>query len=199
LKTARKGVGRFDVEIEGRAAHAGIEPEKGISAVLELSHQVHTLYGLSDPSVGTTINIGVVEGGTAPNVVPARAIARVDVRVATLAEERRIEAAMRALGPTIPGARVTVSGGFSRPPMERTPAIAELFARAQVIGRTFGLELEEGSTGGASDGNFTAALDVPTLDGLGALGGGAHAENEHILVEYVPERAALLAGLLLGL
>jgi glutamate carboxypeptidase len=199
LKTARKGVGRFTVDVTGRAAHAGVEPEKGISAVVELAHQVLALQRLVDPAAGTTLNVGLIRGGTAPNVVPAEASAAVDVRVATLAEASRIEAAMTDLRPVLAGARVAVSGGFTRPPMERSPAIADLFGRAQVIGRSIGIDLTEGSTGGGSDGNFTAALGIPTLDGLGALGAGAHADHEHIQVDSLPQRAALLAGLLLGL
>jgi glutamate carboxypeptidase len=199
LKTARKGVGRFTVEVTGRAAHAGVEPEKGISAVVELAHQVLALQGLAVPAAGTTLNVGPIRGGTAPNVVPAEASAAVDVRVTTLAEASRIETAMADLRPVLPGARVAVSGGFTRPPMERSPAIADLFGRARVIGQSLGMDLTEGSTGGGSDGNFAAALGIPTLDGLGVLGAGAHADHEHILVDSLPQRAALLAALLLGL
>ena len=199
LKTARKGVGRFTIAITGRAAHAGIEPEKGISAVVELAHQILRLSDLADPAAGTTVNVGVVRGGSAPNVVPAEASARVDVRVTTLAEATRIEAAMAALRPVLPGATVTATGSFDRPPMERTPQSAALFERARAIAATLGQELTEGATGGASDGNFTAALGLPTRDGLGALGAGAHAAGEHIVIDSLPERAALLAALLLGL
>jgi glutamate carboxypeptidase len=199
LKTARKGVGQFVVTIEGRAAHAGIEPEKGVSAVHELAHQVLHLHGLSRPSEGTTVNVGVVQGGTTPNVVAAQAVARVDVRVARPDEAERIETAMRGLRPVLSGAVVTATGQFNRPPMERTAQIAALFEQARTIGQSLKLELEEGATGGASDGNFTAALGVPTLDGLGVEGAGAHAENEHILIRSLPERAALLASFLLGL
>lgn len=199
LKTARKGVGRFDLEIKGRAAHAGIEPEKGISAIVELAHQILRIQSLADPKAGSTVNVGVVEGGTTPNVVPAHAAARIDVRVTRRDEARRIEEAMQSLAPAIPGAGVTARGGFNRPPMERTDEIGALFERARVVGRSLGLELAEGSTGGASDGNFTAAIGLPTLDGLGALGAGAHAEDEQVEVDSLPERAALLAALLLGL
>jgi glutamate carboxypeptidase len=199
LKTARKGVGRFTVEVAGRAAHAGVEPEKGVSAVVELAHQVLAVQALADPVAGTTVNVGVVQGGTTSNVVPAAATAAIDVRAATLAEARRVEAAMAALRPVLPGARLAVTGGFNRPPMERTPAIAALFGRAREIGYTLGLELTEGATGGGSDGNFTAALGVPTLDGLGTPGGGAHADHEYILIDELPRRAALLAALLLSL
>ncbi|WP_406700270.1 M20 family metallopeptidase [Singulisphaera sp. Ch08] len=199
LKTARKGVGGFTIEIEGKAAHAGVEPEKGISAINELALQIPRINALANPTVGTTINVGRIEGGTTPNVVPAHAMARVDVRVATMDEAQRIEEAFRGLQAITPGASIQVSGGINRPPMERTPASRELFAKTQQIGRSLGLELEEGSTGGGSDGNFTAALGVATLDGLGMPGAGAHAINEHILIESLPERAALLACLLLEL
>ncbi len=199
VKTARKGVGRFELVAGGRPAHAGIEPEKGISAVVELAHQVLRLQGLNDLSAGTTVNVGVIQGGTVVNVVPARATAAIDVRVATRAEADRVEAALRALQPVLPGARVQIEGGFNRPPMERSPRSAALFAQLQAIGRALGLDLGEGSTGGGSDGNFTAALGVPTLDGLGAPGAGAHAADEHIITASFPERAALLAEALLGL
>ncbi|SIN89841.1 glutamate carboxypeptidase [Singulisphaera sp. GP187] len=199
LKTARKGVGGFTVEIEGKAAHAGVEPEKGISAINELALQIPRINALANPSVGTTINVGLISGGTTPNVVPAQAMARVDVRVATMDEARRLEHAFRGLHALTPGASVNVSGGINRPPMERTTASRELFERTRQIGRSLGLELDEGSTGGGSDGNFTAALGVATLDGLGVPGAGAHALNEHILIDSLPERAALLACLLLEL
>jgi glutamate carboxypeptidase len=199
LKTARKGVGSFALEIYGRAAHAGVEPQKGISALVELAHQVLALEHLADKTAGTTLNVGVARGGTAANVVPARATAQIDVRVATATEAQRIEVAMSSLKPILPGATLAVSGGFNRPPMERSAAAAALFAAASAIGRTIGLELGEGSTGGGSDGNFTAALGVPTLDGLGTPGAGAHAENEHILIDALPTRAALLAAMLASL
>lgn len=199
LKTARKGVGGFTIEVEGKAAHAGVEPEKGISAVTELAHQILRINALADPTAGTTVNVGRVEGGTAGNVVPARAMARVDVRAKTRDEAVRVEEAFRALRPITPGAALVVSGGFNRPPMERTDAIARLFENARTVGRALGLELTEGSTGGGSDGNFTASLGLATLDGLGALGQGAHADDEQILISSLPERAALLACLLLEL
>jgi glutamate carboxypeptidase len=199
LKTARKGVGRFRLVVSGRPAHAGVEPEKGISAVLELAHQVIRLHALNDPGAGTSVNVGVVQGGTTANVVPAEATATIDVRAATAEEARRVEAALRAATPVLPGARVRVEGGFNRPPMERTPQGAALFERLRAIGRGLGLDLGEGSTGGGSDGNFTAALGVPTLDGLGVPGAGAHAIDEHVIIKSLPERAALLAAALLEL
>lgn len=196
LKTARKGVGRYDVTIYGRAAHAGVEPGKGISAVLEAAHQVIAIHALNDPGRGTTVNAGVLHGGTRPNVVAARAEITVDVRVARVDEAARVDAALRGLWPVLPGARIEVAGGLNRPPMERTPATAALFERARAIAATMGLDLEEGATGGGSDGNFTAALGLGTLDGLGPEGGGAHAADEHVLIESLPRRAALSAGLL---
>lgn len=157
LKTARKGVGGFTIEIEGKAAHAGIEPEKGVSAINELVLQIPRINALANPAVGTTINVGLIEGGTTPNVVPARAMARVDVRVTTMDEARRIEDAFHELQALTPGASVQVTGGINRPPMERTPAGRDLFERTRQIGRSLGLELGEGSTGGAA----TAILPQP--------------------------------------
>jgi glutamate carboxypeptidase len=201
LKTSRKGVGRFHLAVEGKAAHAGVAPKDGRSAIVELAHQILQLHDLQDVAAGTTINVGVIHGGTTANVVPARASAEIDVRVASKSEVDRIEAALRSLGPITPDARVAVSGAFNRPPMERTPASRSLFEQARRIAWMggSGFELTEGSTGGGSDGNFTAALGVPTLDGLGARGGGAHADDEHILVASLAERAELLFNLLTGL
>ncbi|MGO9920568.1 MAG: M20 family metallopeptidase [Isosphaeraceae bacterium] len=199
LKTSRKGVGRFRLEIEGKAAHAGVAPTQGRSAIIELAHQILAIQQLQDLGAGTTINIGVVTGGTTANVVPASASAEIDVRVVSAGEAARMSSALLAVSPLTPEVRLTMSGGFTRPPMERTPAVAALFEQARQIGRVLGLELTEGSTGGGSDGNFTAALGVPTLDGLGVRGGGAHADDEHIVIDSLPERAALLAALLLQL
>jgi glutamate carboxypeptidase len=199
LKTARKGVGRFRLEVAGKAAHAGVSPREGRSAIVELAQQVLQIQELQDVEAGTTLNVGVIRGGTTTNVVPAEASADIDVRATTLAEADRIERALRSLESITPGTRLAVSGGFNRPPMERSPGIAALFEQARGIARTLGLELNEGSTGGGSDGNFTAALGVPTLDGLGVRGGGAHAADEHILIDSLTERAALLAALLLEL
>ena len=197
LKTARKGTGDYRLRISGRAAHAGVEPHKGINAIQELAHQVLALHALNDYVIGTTINVGVVRGGTRPNVVPAEAEALVDVRVATLAEADRVDAALHGLKPHLPGAELVVEGGLNRPPMERSPEMGRLFERARRIAAEMGvLDLQEGSTGGGSDGNFTAALGVPTLDGLGAEGEGAHAAHEHVLTDSLPRRAALVAGLL---
>jgi glutamate carboxypeptidase len=199
LKTARKGVGRFTIEVEGKAAHAGVAPEQGRSAIVELAHQVLCATELNDARSGTTVSVGLIRGGTVVNVVPAHASAEVDVRATTLAAAAEVETALRSLAPHTPETRITIGGGFIRPPMERTGAIATLFSRAREIAARLGIKLSEGSTGGGSDGNFTAALGVPTLDGLGVQGGGAHAENEHIVIDSLPERAALLAALLLHL
>jgi glutamate carboxypeptidase len=197
LKTARKGTGDYLVRIVGRAAHAGVEPQKGISATQELAHQILMLHGLNDYAVGTTINVGVVHAGTRPNVVAAEAEAHVDVRVETLAEASRIDAAIRGLQARLPGAVLEIDGGLNRPPMERSTEMAALFAHAREVAAAMGVELNEGSTGGGSDGNFTAAMGVPTLDGLGPEGEGAHAAHEHVLTDSFPRRAALVAGLLL--
>jgi glutamate carboxypeptidase len=197
LKTARKGTGDYLVRIAGRAAHAGVEPQKGISATQELAHQIQALHALNDYTSGTTVNVGVVHAGTRPNVVAAEAEAHVDVRVQTLAEAARIDAAIRGLEPHLPGARLEIDGGLNRPPMERSPAMAALFGQAREIAAAMGVDdLQEGSTGGGSDGNFTAAIGVPTLDGLGPEGEGAHAAHEHVLIASFPRRAALFAGLL---
>jgi glutamate carboxypeptidase len=196
LKTARKGTGDYVVRITGRAAHAGVEPQKGISAIGELAELVLALHALNDFKLGTTINVGVVSGGTRPNVVAAEAEAHVDVRVNTLAEAERIDAAIRGLQPRLPGAVLDIDGGLNRPPMERSPAMAALFEQARRIASSMGVDLHEGSTGGGSDGNFTAAMGVPTLDGLGPEGEGAHAAHEHVQTESFPRRVALLSGLL---
>ena len=195
LKTARKGVGRYWIDVHGRAAHAGLAPEQGISAILELSHLVQQLFALNDPAVGTMVNVGQIDGGIRPNVVAPHSRAVVDVRVASLAEGERVDAAIRALRPKNPDVEVDVEGGIGRPPMERTPGNQALWHRARELGLALGLELDEGTAGGGSDGNFTSAL-APTLDGLGAVGDGAHAAHEYIEVARMPERAALLAEIL---
>src|SRR6184192_4818202 len=192
LKTARKGIADFVLDVEGRAAHAGVEPEKGISATEELAHQVLALKGLARPAGGTTINVGVVQGGTRPNVVAARARAEIDVRFALASEAERVVAAVQGLQPQLKGARLRIRGGIDRPPMERNPGVVRLAQLAQRLATEVGFSLSETSTGGASDGNFTAALGVPTLDGLGPDGGGAHADSEHLLVESWLQRTELL-------
>jgi glutamate carboxypeptidase len=197
LKTARKGVGDYTLTITGRAAHAGVEPERGVSAIVELAHQILAIEALAHPAQGTTLNIGMLQGGTAANIVPPLATATIDVRVTGPDEAARIDAALHRLTPVHPGATLSVTGGLNRPPMVRTDATARLFSRAREAGRQLGLELGEGATGGGSDGNFTAALGVPTLDGLGCDGDGAHAAHEHIRIPALERQAALLALLLL--
>jgi glutamate carboxypeptidase len=196
LKTARKGVGEFEVRVHGVAAHAGADPSAGASAVHELARQVAAMTALADPAAGLSVNVGVIEGGTRSNVVAEQARAWVDVRVSRAADGARIEAALNALRPLDPRVRLEVRGGINRPPMERGPGVAALFALARDVARSWGEDLTEGATGGASDGNFTAALGVPTLDGLGGVGDGPHALHEHAIVDFLPRRAALLAGLL---
>lgn len=196
IKTARKGIADFSLEIEGRAAHAGVEPEKGISAIEEMAAQVLALKALANPRKGTTINVGVVHGGTRPNVVAAHAQAAIDVRFARSDEAERVLAGIRALQPHLPGAVLHLHGGVDRPPMERSPGVARLASLAKEVAANLGLELTESATGGGSDGNFTAALGTPTLDGLGPDGGGAHAESEHLLIGSWLQRTELLARLI---
>jgi glutamate carboxypeptidase len=196
IKTARKGVAEFKLKIRGRAAHAGVEPEKGISAVEELARQVLQLRSLASLGKGTTINVGVISGGTRPNVVAAEAEALVDVRIASKPEAERVIAAILGLQPQLKGAQLEVEGGLDRPPLERTEGVVRLAQTAQRLALQLGFELKEASTGGGSDGNFTAALGIPTLDGLGPDGGGAHADSEHFLVSSWLRRTALLRRLL---
>jgi len=196
LKTARKGVGMFTMQITGLAAHAGADPEKGISAIQELANQIHYLHGLTDFSLGTTVNVGVVSGGTARNVVAAEATALIDLRVTTMVEADRAVKSILSAQPRLSGAKVTVEGGLNRPPMERTDRIAAAFQQVRTVGQRLGLRLSEASTGGGSDGNFTAAIGATTIDGLGCTGDGAHAEHEHISLDGFVERTALLTELL---
>jgi glutamate carboxypeptidase len=196
-KLWRKGVGMFHLEVAGVASHAGADPEQGRSAVLELAHQIVDLYAaVPRLDAGTTLNAGVVRGGTRSNVVAASAEAQVDLRVRTAAEARRAEAAILTRPVFVPGTTVRVTGGLNRPPMEETPASRRLYERARVIAADEGFELPAGGTGGGSDGNFTAALGVPTLDGLGAVGGGGHADTEHVRRATVAPRTAWFARLL---
>lgn len=196
LKTGRKGVGLFDVTVTGREAHAGLEPEMGASAVDELARVTLALHALADPATGTTVNVGLVQGGSAVNVVAGHARAHVDVRVASQAEADRVDDALARLTPHDPRATLAVAGGWNRPVMERTPAIGELVALAQAAAAQLGLDLPEVSVGGASDGNFAAALGIPVLDGIGAVGDGAHARHEHVSVAALTERAAIVAAVL---
>jgi len=202
LKTERKGVGTAEIIVHGKAAHAGIDPSAGVNAVHELALQIARLMKLrllNDPRRGVTLQATVVAGGTVSNVIPAQARAQIDIRYACFSDGRKIDRLLRGLRPVLRGARIEVHGGINRPPLERTPAIRELFLRAQSLAREMGCSLHEASTGGGSDGNFTAALGMPTLDGLGAVGDGAHSPYEHVIVRSLPERAALLAGLLASL
>lgn len=196
VKTSRKGVGEFTLEVGGVAAHAGIDPGKGVSAVHELAHMVNALAPLNDLARGTSVNVGVFEGGTRSNVIAERARAIVDVRVPSADERQRVDAFVRALQPKNPRATLTISGGIDRPPLERTAAVVRLYELARDVAKGLGRELAEGGTGGGSDGNFTAALGVPTLDGLGAIGDGAHAVHEHVEMASLSWRTALVAGLI---
>jgi len=196
LKTGRKGTSWYRIEIQGRAAHAGGEPEKGINSAIELAHLTLKIAAMGVPELGTTVTPTVAGAGTTTNTVPARAYLNIDVRARTELEQQRIHAGMQALTSTLPGARLTVLGGPNRPPMEVSSGAA-LFDRAVVLARELGLgELVQTTVGGGSDGNFTAGVGVPTLDGLGAVGGGAHADDEHILLDQVVPRTALLVALL---
>jgi glutamate carboxypeptidase len=196
VKTRRKGCGEFTLSVHGVSAHAGIDPRKGASAIHELAYQIEQLEKLQDLDRGISLNVGRIEGGTRANVVAELARAVVDVRVPTMADAVRMEAAVRGLRPRHPAVRLQIEGGVERPPLERTDAVARLYEQARLVAAGLGRDLTEGGTGGGSDGNFTAALGVPTLDGLGPEGDGAHAQHEHIVLEDLPWRAAFLAGLL---
>jgi glutamate carboxypeptidase len=196
LKTWRKGTGSFTVQATGWATHAGADHERGVNAIEEIAHQVLALQAMTDYNRGTTVSVGVIRGGTRPNVVPDKCRAVADVRVVTPEEGQRLTQAIYALSPATRGARLQITGGLNRPPMPRTPLLAQTFSRAQAIAAGLGLAVGEGGTGGGSDANFVAPLGVPVLDGLGALGNGAHSEREHVNIESLPERAALLAALL---
>jgi glutamate carboxypeptidase len=196
LKTARKGCGEFELTVEGIAAHAGIDPAKGASAIHELAAQIARISRLQDLDRGVSVNVGIVEGGSRPNVVAEHARAVIDVRAPTMADAKKVEAELHQLQPAGHGTRLNIRGGFERPPLERTAAVAHLFSVAREVAAALGRDLQEGSTGGGSDGNFTGALGVPTLDGLGPVGDGAHAAHEYVDVAELPWRAALVAGLL---
>ncbi|MFD0697741.1 M20 family metallopeptidase [Paenibacillus sp. GCM10027628] len=197
LKTSRKGSGRYKLTVKGISAHAGVNPQKGVSAIEELAFQIQRLHGWTDYSLGTTVNVGLVQGGIGSNVVAEHAEAEIDVRVATLEEARRLEAEFATLKANHPEAELTVTGGMTRPPMERTASIGSLFELARDLAHTeFATALEETATGGVSDGNFTAAVGTPTLDGLGARGDHAHSPLEYVLIDEIPYRTALLARLI---
>lgn len=196
VKTGRKGVGRYEIRVTGKASHSGLDHKSGISAVDELSRIVLELHSLTDYDKGTTVNVGVISGGTRSNVVAAEAVAEVDVRIETREESERIESIMKELRPHNSGAKIVVAGGLNRPPMERTEKNVGLYMKAREVAKTIGLDLKDCVVGGASDGNFAAALGVPVLDGLGMVGGNAHAEGEFVYKDTVVQRTILLALLL---
>jgi glutamate carboxypeptidase len=196
LKTARKGVGAFVLKITGQASHAGLDFEKGQSAILELAHQVLAISKLTDFKHGITLNVGVVQGGTRSNVVAAEATAAVDLRIAQADDGAVMERKIRALRAANPKCKLEIEGGINRPPLERTPQVVALFQLAKRVAGELGFPLEEIAVGGGSDGNFTAGIGIPTLDGLGAVGEGAHAPHESIVAAELPRRSALLAGLI---
>jgi len=195
-KTFRKGVGVFRIRVRGIAAHAGVEPERGASAILELCRQVVTLHGMNRPDSGISVSAGIIRGGTASNVVPAEGEAEVDVRIASIEQGIALEAGIRGLRPFDSRCSLEIVGGMNRPPLERTEAVVDLYRKARAAAMELGRTLGEGGTGGGSDGSFTAAMGIPTLDGLGVDGGGAHAEDEHVEISDLPWRAALLCRLL---
>jgi len=197
IKTARKGLGRFQITVSGRAAHAGLDPDSGASAIVELSHVIQELNRLNDPEHGTTINVGLIGGGTRPNVIAAEATASVDVRVTSLEHGRRVEERVRAIEPVTPNVTIEVEGGVRVAPLERTPRNVVLWNEAQLRGAELGFDLDHGMAGGGSDGN-TTSLFTATLDGLGCVGDGAHADHEHIVIDPSLDRCALLARLLLA-
>lgn len=195
LKTARKGVGEFQITVHGRSAHAGVNPSAGVNAISELAKQLLRIEQFARPHQGLALSVGTIHGGTRSNVVPEYATASVDVRVSRLIDRRWIERKMRGLKPIHPEACLEINGGINRPPMEHKMAVG-LYREAQELARQIGFELREASTGGGSDGNLTAALKIPTLDGLGGVGDGGHARHEHVLIRELPRRAALIAALL---
>ena len=199
VKTGRKGTGIFAIKVEGKAAHAGLEPEKGASAILELARQTEQLHAINLAGSGITLNVGVVHGGTRSNVVAAEAHGEIDVRFSTQAESQEIERILSSLKPIDDRTRVFVSGGINRPPMERTAAVLELFEKARAIAADLDFDLGEAQVGGASDGNFLAAMGIPVLDGLGISGDGAHAVHEHIEAGDIARRGALIGGLLMSI
>jgi glutamate carboxypeptidase len=198
VKTSRKGTGIYAIKVEGKAAHAGLEPEKGASAILELARQTEQLHKINSAGTGITLNVGVVHGGTRSNVVAAEAEGEIDVRFSTEAESLEIERILSNLKPVDERTKVFVSGGINRPPMERTAAVVELYEKARAIAAQLDFDLGEAQVGGASDGNFLAAMGIPVLDGLGISGDGAHAVHEHIEADDIARRGALIAGLLMS-
>ncbi len=196
VKTARKGVGEYTIKAIGRSSHAGLDFQKGVNAIRELARQIEQVSRFTDLNKGLTVNVGIVNGGSRTNVVPAEATAQVDVRIARMKDAAGIDQKMRGLRPFDRKCKLEISGGINRPPMERTEGVAALYAQAVGIARDLGWKLDEAAVGGGSDGNFTAGMGIPTLDGLGGVGDGAHAVHEHILISELPRRAALLASLI---
>jgi glutamate carboxypeptidase len=196
VKTARKGVGEYTLKVTGKAAHSGLDFEKGESAIMELARQIIEVSGLVNLKRGITLNAGTVQGGTRSNVIPAEASAVLDVRVARTKDAAAIDRRLRSLKPFNRKCKLQITGGVNRPPMERTPKVAALYQKAREIAKQLGWKLEEAAVGGGSDGNFTAGLGIPTLDGLGAVGDGAHASHESVSISDLPRRTALLAGLI---
>jgi glutamate carboxypeptidase len=194
-KTARKGIGAFTLKVRGIASHAGVDFAKGSSAIVELARQIETISGFTDLKRGVTVNPGVISGGTRSNVIAAEASAEIDFRVPRLIDAKALDRKFRSLKPFEKRCTLELTGGLNRPPMERSKGVAALFIAARKLAADMGVELEESSTGGGSDGNFTAALGIPTLDGIGAVGEGAHAAHESILIDRIPDRIALLAKL----
>jgi glutamate carboxypeptidase len=196
VKTARKGVGEYLVKVTGKASHAGLDFQKGVNAILELARQIERISKFTDLKRGLTVNVGIMSGGSRTNVVPAESAAQIDVRIARIRDAAGIDKKMRSLRPFNRKCKIEITGGINRPPMERTAGVAALYAQATAIARELGWKLGEAAVGGGSDGNFTASLGIPTLDGLGGVGDGAHATHEHILISELPRRAALIAGLI---
>ncbi len=199
VKTGRKGTGIFSLKVEGRAAHAGLDPEKGASAILELAKQIQRLHDLNNSGSGISINVGVVHGGTRSNVVPAEAFAEIDARFSTADELREVEQTLFNSKPFDERVRITVSGGINRPPLERSDEVVKLYQMARGVAAQLGFDLNEAQVGGGSDGNFLAAMGIPVLDGLGIDGDGAHAAHEHIIADDIPRRGAILTGLIASL
>jgi glutamate carboxypeptidase len=196
VKTARKGVGDFTLQVQGIAAHAGLDPGKGHSAILELSRQIVAISKLNNLRQGISVNAGVIQGGTRTNVVAAEASVDIDVRIKATQQAAALEHKLRSLRPFDKHCRLKMTGSINRPPMERTAGVAELYKKAQQVAGQFGWKIEEAAVGGGSDGNFTAGIGIPTLDGLGAVGEGAHAIHEYIVISELPRRALLLAGMI---
>ena len=196
VKTARKGVGEYFVKVKGKAAHSGLDFEKGESAIIELARQILQISKLTDLKRGITVNVGTIQGGTRSNVIPAEATAVLDARLSRMKDAAGLDRKIHALKPFNRKCRLEISGGINRPPLERTPLVAALYEKASEIAKQLGWKLDEAAVGGGSDGNFTAALGIPTLDGLGGVGEGAHATHESVLISELPRRAALVAQLI---